>query len=75
MASPSDSAFMSRAIEIAARGRGFVEPNPMVGCVIVRDGLIVAEGWHEQFGGPHAEVNALLSASQDRKSTRLNSSH
>ena len=69
MASPSDSAFMSRAIEIAARGRGFVEPNPMVGCVIVRDGLVVAEGWHERFGGPHAEVNALLAAAQCESSS------
>lgn len=55
---------MSRAIEIAAQGRGSVEPNPMVGCVIVRDGFIVGEGWHERYGGPHAEVNAMLAASQ-----------
>jgi diaminohydroxyphosphoribosylaminopyrimidine deaminase/5-amino-6-(5-phosphoribosylamino)uracil reductase len=50
---------MSRALELAARGEGWVEPNPMVGCVIVRDGETVGEGWHQRFGGPHAEVEAL----------------
>src|SRR4051794_555198 len=50
---------MSHALALAMRGQGAVEPNPMVGCVIVRDGEIVGEGWHEYFGGPHAEVNAL----------------
>lgn len=53
---------MLRALELALRGRGFVEPNPMVGCVIVRNGEIVGEGWHEAFGGPHAEVKALDAA-------------
>src|SRR5215475_8182194 len=57
-----DALFMARALELAARGQGFVEPNPMVGCVIVRDGAIVGEGWHKKFGGPHAEVEALRSA-------------
>ncbi len=50
---------MRRALELAARGESSVEPNPMVGCVIVRDGAIVAESWHEEFGGPHAEIVAL----------------
>ena len=45
--------------DLAERGRGWVEPNPLVGAVVVRDGAIVGEGWHERFGGPHAEVNAL----------------
>ncbi|TWU00678.1 Riboflavin biosynthesis protein RibD [Botrimarina colliarenosi] len=64
MKAPSidDVAAMRRALELAARGEGFVEPNPMVGCVVVRDGVIVGEGWHERFGGPHAEVNALEAA-------------
>src|SRR3954454_23479995 len=53
---------MSHALALATRGQGSVEPNPMVGCVIVRDGDIVGEGWHEFFGGPHAEVNALAAA-------------
>jgi len=52
--------FMGRALELAARGQGQVEPNPMVGCVIVNDGEVVGEGWHRKFGGPHAEVEALL---------------
>jgi diaminohydroxyphosphoribosylaminopyrimidine deaminase / 5-amino-6-(5-phosphoribosylamino)uracil reductase len=51
--------FMARAVELAARGEGHVEPNPMVGCVIVRDGAVVGEGWHHKYGGPHAEVEAL----------------
>ena len=50
---------MSRALELAVRGEGYVEPNPMVGCVIVRDGAVVGEGWHRKFGGPHAEIEAL----------------
>jgi diaminohydroxyphosphoribosylaminopyrimidine deaminase / 5-amino-6-(5-phosphoribosylamino)uracil reductase len=51
--------FMARALELAVRGQGHVEPNPMVGCVLVRDGEVVGEGWHKKFGGPHAEVEAL----------------
>ncbi len=51
---------MTRALELAERGRGLVEPNPMVGCVIVDDqGQIVGEGFHAQFGAAHAEVEAL----------------
>lgn len=57
-----DQRFMRRALDLAEQGRGFVEPNPMVGCVIVKDGQIVGEGFHEKFGGPHAEVNAIASA-------------
>jgi diaminohydroxyphosphoribosylaminopyrimidine deaminase/5-amino-6-(5-phosphoribosylamino)uracil reductase len=59
---PFDPAFMLRAIELAYRGEGAVEPNPMVGCVLMQGGKIVAEGWHERFGGPHAEINALADA-------------
>lgn len=53
---------MRRSLTLAARGLGKVEPNPMVGCVIVRDGRVVGEGYHKKFGGPHAEVEALASA-------------
>ncbi len=53
---------MARALSLAARGVGLVEPNPPVGCVIVRDGQIVGEGYHGRFGGPHAEVVALAKA-------------
>ena len=56
---------MAQAIELAIRGEGFVEPNPMVGCVLVRNGQLIGEGWHEQFGGPHAEVMALNSSTTD----------
>jgi len=54
-----DASHMARALELAARGQGLVEPNPMVGCVIVRSGEIVGEGWHHRFGSAHAEVEAL----------------
>lgn len=67
MASPEpidDRAAMRRALELAARGEGRVEPNPMVGCVVVRDGALLGEGWHERFGGAHAEVNALRDAGE-----------
>jgi diaminohydroxyphosphoribosylaminopyrimidine deaminase/5-amino-6-(5-phosphoribosylamino)uracil reductase len=48
-----------RALELAARGQGCVEPNPMVGCVVVRGAEIIGEGWHRRFGEPHAEIEAL----------------
>jgi diaminohydroxyphosphoribosylaminopyrimidine deaminase/5-amino-6-(5-phosphoribosylamino)uracil reductase len=54
-----DAAYMAHALELASRGEGYVEPNPMVGCVVVRDGEVVGEGWHRKLGGPHAEVEAL----------------
>jgi diaminohydroxyphosphoribosylaminopyrimidine deaminase/5-amino-6-(5-phosphoribosylamino)uracil reductase len=57
-----DERYMRRALRLAARGQGLVEPNPMVGCVIVRDGRVVGEGWHKEFGGPHAEIVALQQA-------------
>jgi len=56
-----DEQFMLRALELAQAGRGLVSPNPLVGSVIVYDGRIVGEGWHKQYGGPHAEVNAVNS--------------
>ncbi len=52
---------MLRAIELARLGQGAVEPNPMVGCVLVRDGQIIGQGYHRGFGGPHAEIEALAS--------------
>lgn len=53
--------FMQRCLQLAVLGAGKVAPNPMVGCVVVRDGQIIGEGYHQQFGGPHAEVNAINS--------------
>ena len=60
----TDTTHMKRAIRLAKRGAGYVEPNPMVGCVIVRSrgGVVVGEGWHRKFGGAHAEINALTAA-------------
>ena len=62
MSTPSDSAYMARALQLAARGRYTARPNPMVGCVLVRDGDVVGEGWHELAGEPHAEIHALREA-------------
>ncbi len=59
----ADEKYMKRAIALAKKGAGWVNPNPMVGAVIVSDGKIIGEGHHEYFGGPHAEVNAVRSAS------------
>ncbi|MED5287204.1 MAG: bifunctional diaminohydroxyphosphoribosylaminopyrimidine deaminase/5-amino-6-(5-phosphoribosylamino)uracil reductase RibD, partial [Planctomycetota bacterium] len=57
-----DENWMRKAIDLALRGQGQVEPNPMVGCVLVRDNQLVAEGWHQQYGGDHAEVDAIAKA-------------
>lgn len=63
-----DRAWMARALVLARRGDLESAPNPRVGCVLVRGDQVVSEGWHDQCGGPHAEVNALdaLSATEDR---------
>lgn len=63
----NDTDFMDRALALAVQGIGCVEPNPPVGCVIVRGSEIVGEGFHERFGGPHAEVNALVAAGANAK--------
>lgn len=52
---------MQRAIDLAYNGLGSVSPNPLVGCVITKENQIVGEGWHKNYGGPHAEVNAVTS--------------
>ncbi|MCA9215289.1 MAG: bifunctional diaminohydroxyphosphoribosylaminopyrimidine deaminase/5-amino-6-(5-phosphoribosylamino)uracil reductase RibD, partial [Planctomycetales bacterium] len=59
---PVDIDHMRDALQLAARGLGDVEPNPMVGCVIARDGKKIGQGWHRRFGTNHAEVNALEDA-------------
>ncbi len=58
-----DEQFMQRCLDLALKGLGNVAPNPLVGCVIVHDGKIIGEGYHERFGGTHAEVNAINSVS------------
>ena len=62
--SPFDEIYLRRAIELARRGEGFVEPNPMVGCVITAGEAVLGEGWHQRYGGPHAEVHALQAAGE-----------
>ena len=57
-----DHGMMARALQLAERGLWTASPNPRVGCVLVRDGEIVGEGWHEKAGEPHAEVHALHAA-------------
>ncbi|SFX72854.1 diaminohydroxyphosphoribosylaminopyrimidine deaminase [Pseudomonas sp. NFACC49-2] len=59
-----DAQYMARALELARRGHYTTHPNPRVGCVIVRDGQIVGEGWHVRAGEPHAEVHALRAAGE-----------
>jgi diaminohydroxyphosphoribosylaminopyrimidine deaminase / 5-amino-6-(5-phosphoribosylamino)uracil reductase len=54
-----DQVFMERALQLAALGREWVSPNPMVGCVIVHDDVIIGEGFHQKYGEAHAEVNAV----------------
>lgn len=60
--SVDDHRYMERALCLAERGAYTTRPNPMVGCVIVRDDEVVGEGWHQRAGGPHAEVFALRAA-------------
>ncbi|MDR3619715.1 MAG: bifunctional diaminohydroxyphosphoribosylaminopyrimidine deaminase/5-amino-6-(5-phosphoribosylamino)uracil reductase RibD [Paludisphaera borealis] len=66
-----DRNWMRLALDAAARGRGMVEPNPMVGAVVVRDGRLVATGHHAQFGGPHAEAAALEAAGEQARGATL----
>ncbi|TML43100.1 MAG: bifunctional diaminohydroxyphosphoribosylaminopyrimidine deaminase/5-amino-6-(5-phosphoribosylamino)uracil reductase RibD [Actinobacteria bacterium] len=63
--------FLERAIELAERGRGTTQPNPVVGAVLVRDGELVGEGWHERKGEAHAEVNALAAAGDRARGSTL----
>jgi diaminohydroxyphosphoribosylaminopyrimidine deaminase/5-amino-6-(5-phosphoribosylamino)uracil reductase len=64
MFTSEDHHYMARALELAERGLYSTTPNPRVGCVIVRDGAVAGEGWHERAGEAHAEVNALAQAGQ-----------
>src|SRR3712207_6815639 len=60
----ADARHMRRALRLAMEGRGSVEPNPMVGCVLVKRGRVIGEGYHQKFGGPHAEPEALASCTE-----------
>ncbi len=63
--SEEDFKFMRRAMELAEKGAGFVNPNPLVGAVIVKDGRVIGEGWHERYGQLHAERNAFLHCTEN----------
>lgn len=67
MFSADDTRHMARALELAQRGLYTTDPNPRVGCVVVRDGQVVGEGWHERAGEPHAEVHALRAAGESAR--------
>lgn len=62
-----EEAYMHRCLELAALGRGFVAPNPMVGAVLVYDNRIIGEGYHMLYGGPHAEVNCINSVKPENR--------
>ena len=64
MSGQGSDSFISRALTLAARGRGTTHPNPMVGAVIVKNGKVVGEGWHRRAGEPHAEVLAIEKAGE-----------
>ena len=61
----NDAEYMRLALALAERGRGWTAPNPMVGAVIVKDGAVIGQGWHERYGEPHAERNALAACTAD----------
>ncbi|MDP2751668.1 MAG: bifunctional diaminohydroxyphosphoribosylaminopyrimidine deaminase/5-amino-6-(5-phosphoribosylamino)uracil reductase RibD [Rhodocyclaceae bacterium] len=65
----TDTLLMARALQLAEQGLFTTTPNPRVGCVLVKNGEVIGEGWHEHAGGPHAEINALTAAKQAGHST------
>lgn len=67
----TDREYMSRAIELAELGRGWVNPNPVVGAVIVKEGRVIGEGWHERYKGLHAERNAFASLTESAEGADL----
>jgi diaminohydroxyphosphoribosylaminopyrimidine deaminase/5-amino-6-(5-phosphoribosylamino)uracil reductase len=66
-----DMGYMKRALELAENGIGKTSPNPLVGAVIVKNGRIIGEGWHEKYGGDHAEVNAIKNAIEPVESAEI----
>jgi diaminohydroxyphosphoribosylaminopyrimidine deaminase / 5-amino-6-(5-phosphoribosylamino)uracil reductase len=69
--SKEDIRWMKRALKLAPAGEGWVNPNPLVGAVLVKEGQIIGEGYHEHFGGPHAEVNAIANAQSSIEGSTL----
>jgi len=68
---PQDARWMQRALELAARAAGRTAPNPVVGAVVVQDGRVVGEGWHQRAGAPHAEAVALAAAGERARGGEL----
>ena len=66
-----DEKYMRMAIELAKKGAGAVNPNPMVGAVVVKNGEVIGKGYHKFFGGPHAEVYALEEAGEDARGATI----
>ena len=66
-----DELYMLQCLRLAERGAGYVSPNPMVGAVLVKDGVVIGKGFHKRFGESHAEVNAIRSAEQDLRGSTL----
>ena len=66
-----DEKYMQRALELAVKGEGYTSPNPMVGCVIVKDDKIIGEGYHEKYGQLHAERNALNNCNESSEGATL----
>lgn len=67
----NDTDFMRRALHLAQKGCGWVAPNPMVGAVLVKNGQAIGEGWHQKYGGPHAERHALANCTADPRGATL----
>ena len=71
MKEEDDRRYMRLALELAERGRGWTSPNPMVGAVIVKNGAVIGQGFHERYGQPHAERNALASCREDPRGATM----
>ena len=67
----TEEQYMLRAIELAKKGEGFTNPNPLVGAVIVKDGKIIGEGYHARYGELHAERNAIASLTQSAEGATI----
>ena len=67
----SDFEYMNQALRLALRGRGRTSPNPIVGAIVVSDGVVVGSGYHQEAGAPHAEVHALSAAGPAAKGATL----
>lgn len=67
----NDEGYMHLALQLAENGCGWTAPNPMVGAVIVKDSRIIGQGWHEKYGGLHAERNALAACAEDPAGSTL----